>query len=282
MRLATLNVWGMRGDWDARLPLFQKGFQELDADVLTLQETIFTGDVDQVTEMLGPGYHLAQSSEREYDGQGITTASKWPLGAVLELDLNLTDRTGDFACTALITEVLAPFGRIWVANHFPDYQVDHERERCLQTALVARKLEELVADAPGHVIVAGDLDAEESSDSLRFWTGRHVLDDLSVCYRSAWEVVHPDDPLETYVPGNPHFVGPDWPFRGIDHILVRCGEHGRPTLPILDCRRTFDQPGATPSDHYGLVAELVDRPDGAEDGGAQAVEAAAGGLDQGG
>ncbi|TCO42508.1 endonuclease/exonuclease/phosphatase family metal-dependent hydrolase [Kribbella antiqua] len=258
MRLATLNVWGTRGDWDARLPVFQKGFQLLEADVLTLQETILTDDVDQVTAMLGPRYHLAHSSEREYDGQGITTASRWPIGQVLELDLNVSERTGDFACTALVTEILAPFGRIWVANHFPDYQVDHERERCLQTALVARQLEELVATFPGHAVVAGDLDAEESADSLRFWTGRHVIDDLSVCYRNAWEATHRDERLETYVPENPHFVDGEWPFRGIDHVLVRCGDHGRPTLPILTCTRIFDQPDATPSDHYGLLVELAE------------------------
>ena len=31
------------------------------------------------------------------------------------------------------------------------------------------------------------MDADEAADSMRFWTGRHVLGDLSVCYRSAWE-----------------------------------------------------------------------------------------------
>ena len=35
------------------------------------------------------------------------------------------------------------------------------------------------------MIVAGDMDADEASDSMRFWAGRHVIGDLSVCYRSA-------------------------------------------------------------------------------------------------
>jgi len=35
------------------------------------------------------------------------------------------------------------------------------------------------------------MDADEASDSLRFWTGRHVIEDMSVCYRSAWESTHP-------------------------------------------------------------------------------------------
>jgi exonuclease III len=80
MRLATLNTWGMRGDWEARLPVFRDGFRLLDADIVTLQETILTDDTDQAAEILGPEYYLAQQQDREKDGQGITTASRWPLG----------------------------------------------------------------------------------------------------------------------------------------------------------------------------------------------------------
>ena len=102
---------------------------------------MLTDRVDQAADMLGPGYHLAQQRAREADGQGITTASKWPLGRVFEIDFHLTERTRDFACTCLVTEVLAPppAGRVWVANHFPDYQLGHERERRLQSAAAARR-----------------------------------------------------------------------------------------------------------------------------------------------
>jgi exonuclease III len=193
MRLVTLNAWGMRGSWAARLPVFRRGFGALDADIVTLQETIFTNSTDQAADMLGPGYHLAQQRDREADGQGITTASRWPFGQVFEIDFHLTDHTRDFACTCLVTEVLAPepLGRIWVANHFPDYQPDHERERCMQSLAAARRLESLIAESPGHVIVAGDMDADADADSMRFWTGRHVIEDMSVCYRNAWEANPP-------------------------------------------------------------------------------------------
>lgn len=258
MRIATLNCWGMRGDWAARLPVFEGGFRTVDPDIVTLQEMILTKETNQAADMLGRGYHLAQQHDPESDGQGIATASRWPLGQVLEIDLHLTERTTEFACTCLVTEVLAPdpIGRVWVANHFPDYQLDHERERRTQTVAAARELEALVAEYPGHVIVAGDLDADVASDSLRFWTGRHVIDDTSVCYRSAWEATHPGESLETYVPDNPNQVDFDWPFRGIDHVLVRCGRSG-PTLAIRSCDRIFDRGEDIVSDHYGLVVELM-------------------------
>lgn len=113
-----------------------------------------------------------------------------------------------------------------------------------------------MAESPGHVIVAGDMDADDASDSMRFWTGRHVINDLSVCYRSAWESLHPGEPLATFTPQNPLSANPDWPFRGIDHILVRCGDSGGPSLAIRGCRRTFDRGPDSASDHYGLVADL--------------------------
>ena len=69
-----------------------------------------------------------------------------------------------------------------MANHLPDYQLDHERERRLQTVAVARVLEQVVSESLGHVILAGDMDADLAADSIRFLTGRHVIDDMSVCY----------------------------------------------------------------------------------------------------
>jgi hypothetical protein len=121
VRVATLNTWGTRGDWPRRQRILRNGLDDLNADLVTLQETIVAGDYDQAADVLLDEYHLVHSQAREADGQGITTASRWPVGETIELDLNVTGRTGDFACTSLITEVLAPapLDRIWLVNHSP-------------------------------------------------------------------------------------------------------------------------------------------------------------------
>lgn len=258
LRIATLNTWGTRGDWAARRPVLADQFSMLDADVLTLQETILTDDYDQARDVLADAYHLVHQREREPDGQGITTASRWPIGEVLEVDLHLTARTGGFASTTVICEILAPppLGRLWLANHLPDWQLDHEHERQLQAVAAARTLEHLVTQRPGHVLVAGDFDAEPAATSVRFWTGHHALEELSVCYRDAWASAHPDAPGHTFAPDNPNSADWDWPYRRIDYVLIRCGLHGGPTLQIRRCARTFDQPHTSISDHYGLVADL--------------------------
>jgi endonuclease/exonuclease/phosphatase family metal-dependent hydrolase len=259
LRLYTHNIWGRQGDWDARRRVLAEGIRALDPDVITLQETIVLQGHDQVADLLGDRYHVAHSRERAPDGTGISIASRWPIGAIHEPDLNVTSRTGDFACTTLIAEIDAPdpFGPVLLVNHFPDYQVDHERERELQTVLVARFIEDRLRQRPSHVLLSGDLDAEPDAASLRFLAGRQSLDGMSACYRNAWDAVHPGELGGTFVASNP-LAPDDWPYQRIDHILIRCGERGGPTLRIEACELAFAEPvsGVWASDHFGLVADF--------------------------
>jgi hypothetical protein len=150
-----------------------------------------------------------------------------------------------------------PLERIWLDNNLPDWQPDHEHERELQAVRTATAVEDLLARKPGHVIVAGDFDADPAAASIRFWTGRQSLNGRSVCYRDAWESARPGEPGPTFVPGNPNSADWDWPYRRIDYILIRCARHGGPTLAVSSCERTFDHPASAISDHYGLVADLT-------------------------
>ena len=263
MRVATLNLFAHGGDWPARRAVLAAGFQDLDADLVALQETIVTDDEDQVVEVLGDDYHVVHQTDREPDGQGVSIASRWPVREVHEIDLNVTHRTRDFACTTLVAliDVPAPVGALLFVNHLPNWQVHLAYERELQAVATARFLEVAVLENNPHVVVAGDLDADPASASIRFWTGRQSLGGMSVCYRDAWESAHPAEPGHTFVPDNPLVTDRDWPFRRIDYLLVRCGEHGGPTLAIRSCELLFDRPGGAAgdtwaSDHFGVTADL--------------------------
>jgi hypothetical protein len=112
VRVATLNLWGRRGEWNERRRVLVEGFRKLRPDLVAFQEAVVGDGYDQVTDILGPDYHVAHQTEREAcrggdieDGQGISIASRWPLGDVREPDLNVTPRTADFACGTLIAEV---------------------------------------------------------------------------------------------------------------------------------------------------------------------------------
>ena len=272
VRVATLNLWGRRGEWEERRRLLAEGFRELEPDLVAFQEAVVGDGYDQVIDILGPAYHLAHQTDRELgrggdieDGQGISIASRWPIGEVWEPDLNVTPRTDDFACGAIIAEVLAPdpLGTLLFVNHLPNWQLTHEHERELQTVIVGRAIEE-IAERRGlrHVVLAGDLDATPDAASVRFWCGRQSLGGMSVCYRDAWGSTHPGEPGHTFTAENPLVTAENWDWelelgRRIDHIFVRCSAHG-PTLDIRACDRIFEEPvdGVWGSDHFGMIADL--------------------------
>jgi endonuclease/exonuclease/phosphatase family metal-dependent hydrolase len=262
IRVLTHNIYGQSAHWTDRRQVLIDGIGELSPDVIALQEAIRTDDYDQVIDLLGAEYHIIHSQEREPDGRGVAIASRWPISEIGELDLNVTPRTAEFACTTLIAEVQAPqpFGPLIMVNHFPNWQLNYEYEREMQTVLAARYIEELLAQHSRHVVLAGDLDAEADAASVRFLAGKQSLGGMSVCYRNAWDSSHPDEAGQTFSAHNPLVMESnwDWPFQQIDHIFVRCGRHGGPTLRIGACELAFNEPidGVWASDHFGLVADL--------------------------
>ena len=272
VRVLVQNLFGRRTDWPARRGALAAVLRELQPDLAAFPESVVTDDYDQVAELLGPDYHVAHQREREAGddsdvepGQGHSIASRWPLIETWELDLHVTPRTAGFACGLIAAEIEAPppIGRLLFAYHNPNWQLAFAFERELQAVAAARFLEELVDGREIHVVLAADLDADPPSSSARFWTGRQSLDGTSVCYRDAWESKHADEPGHTFgVPENPLGVDWDWPFRRIDYVFVRCGEHGGPTLEITACERIFDRPveGVWASDHFGLVVDLAVSP----------------------
>jgi endonuclease/exonuclease/phosphatase family metal-dependent hydrolase len=260
LRVATLNLRGQRGDWDARRRVLAEGLARLDADLVAFQEAVVTRQVDQVRQLLGDEYHIVHQRDREDDGQGVSIASRHPVVGRWQVDLAVSPRVAGAAVTTLVAQVEAPlpFGPLLFANHFPNWQLHLERERELQAVAAARSLEAAITGRHRHVVVVGDLAADPGAASTRFWTGRQSLAGLSVCYRDAWESAHPGQPGDTYAPDNPLSTDWDWPFRRIDYILARCGEHGGPTLAVSSCERIFDRPadGVWASDHFGLTADL--------------------------
>jgi endonuclease/exonuclease/phosphatase family metal-dependent hydrolase len=170
-----------------------------------------------------------------------------------------------YRCGAVIAEIAAPppFGRILVACHGNSWPRWAEHERELQALAVVRRLEQVAGGRETHVIVGGDFNATPDAASMRFWTGQQSLAGRSTAYRDCWESVHGDAPGWTFDPANP-LTAKDEPGldqgRRIDHLLVRCADHG-PTLAITDCRRALDAPvdGVWPSDHYGVIADFAPR-----------------------
>jgi endonuclease/exonuclease/phosphatase family metal-dependent hydrolase len=266
IRAATVNLFAQHGDWDRRREALRTSLRSLDADLLTFQEAVVDDSVDTAREVLGEGYHLAhQATGLVGDGahRGASVASRWPIRAVHEVDLHLTDRTWDYGCGAVLAEIDSPLGDLLVVSHGNSWAWWAERERELQAVAVVRRIDELLARRSAHVVLGGDFNAEPQTSSMRFFTGRMSLEGVSTAYRDAWENVHGDEPGHTLDPRNPlrQIEEPGEPRgRRVDYLLVRCGDHG-PTLRIADAGLAVYEPvdGVQPSDHYGVFADLEAR-----------------------
>jgi endonuclease/exonuclease/phosphatase family metal-dependent hydrolase len=272
LRVLTLNLWGRNGAWEVRRAVLLDGLRELRPDLVAFQEAVRVDGYDQTSDLLGPEFYVArQTVGLVGDGNHATIASRYPLGRVREVDLNVTGRTADFPCVALAAEVRAPepVGPLLFVNHLPNFQLRFERERELQAVVVVRCVEELVGQHGPHVVLAGDFDATPDAASVRFLRGRQSLEGRSVCYRDAWESKHPGESGHTFSPRNPLVGSPGEPLevegemaqelgRRIDYVMIRCGNHG-PTLGVSSCELVFDQPteGVWASDHFGVVADLA-------------------------
>lgn len=270
VRVLTLNLWQQYGAWVERRSVLIDGIRTLQPDLVAFAESIKTTEYDQTVDLLGEGFNMAYSKTRDANGMGVSIASRWLLEEVQEVDLNVTSRTAGFPCTALVATVIAPdpIGPLLFVNHFPNFQLNLERERELQAIATARVVEERIGQSKRQAIVVGDFDADPEAASVRFWSGRQSLGEMSVCYRDVWQSVHPEEPGHTFTPCNPvvkdEFVKGmrpfrDWPFRRIDYIFLRYGAHGGTSLDITACERIFDEPvnGVWASDHFGLVADLA-------------------------
>jgi endonuclease/exonuclease/phosphatase family metal-dependent hydrolase len=206
LRILTFNLLSPdHADWPRRRAVIRNGLDQLRPDIVALQETVWGRGYDQASDLLGSDYQVVRHSARSPDGVGAVLASRWPFGIVREVDLHVTPRVTLPWAAAVVAEVELPppYGLSLFAHHKPTYEIGYARERELQAVACARFIEDLIAARDLHVILFGDFDDSPDSASIRFWTGRQSLHELSVAYRDAWEATHPGDPGHTFSPTNP-------------------------------------------------------------------------------
>jgi endonuclease/exonuclease/phosphatase family metal-dependent hydrolase len=261
IRVLTFNILSTdHASWGRRLQAARTGLQALRPDILALQETQPGHAQDQVTDLLGPDYHVVENSVRSGDMVGAALVSRWPFVNVREVDLSVAPRVPSAAAVVAELELPRPFGLTVLVHHGAAYQFGYARERELQAVACARFVEDYVAGRNAHVVLLGDFNDTPDSSSVRFWTGRQSLEGLSVAYQDAWETKGSADAGHTFSPSNPLVRAGEMPLelgRRIDYIMIRSGIHG-PSLAIADCRRILDKSvdGIWASDHFGVVADL--------------------------
>lgn len=123
---------------------------------------------------------------------------------VHESELPSTDRPAprEFVARGTVAEMAGPAGAFLFVNHKPSWRPAYEHERELESVAMADFIDEVVSDRDLPVVLAGDLDAEPTAASIRFWCGRQSLHGRSVAYRDACELARPGDPDRTFANEN--------------------------------------------------------------------------------
>jgi endonuclease/exonuclease/phosphatase family metal-dependent hydrolase len=265
VRIATWNLWGRYGPWEARLPVIVENLRAIDADILALQEVWEDDERSQARELAealalaAPVY--AHNLERDGARSGNAVLSRWP---ITRHEVRVLPRRGAFGAVdeegeerlCVFAEVDGPRGPIQMFCAHLSWSSDHSAVRQEQTREIARFLTE-TRPRPFPAVLCGDLNAEPSSDELRLLTGRAASPVPRVVLRDAWEAAGNRDPGFTWSNANPFAASNLDLDRRIDHILV-----GQPKLGgaghVLEARLAGDLvvDGMWGSDHLAVVAEL--------------------------
>jgi endonuclease/exonuclease/phosphatase family metal-dependent hydrolase len=263
VRVLTWNIWWRFGPWEARQPALAAVLRQQDPDVALLQEVFAEeGGRHQAAELAGvQQMHWAAADIPFRNGLAFCNAvlSRWPITATETV--RLPNRDGHPGHRhALVAHLDTPGGRRTVVSVHLEWPYDQSATRVTQAIALA----ELVAarspePAEGYpVVVGGDLNATPDSDEVRLLTGRRP--GAATVFQDVWEAAGPtDDPGWTWHPDNPYLAEATWPRRRLDYLLVRWPRK-RPAGNPARCWLAGTAPvdGVVPSDHYAVVADLLD------------------------
>jgi endonuclease/exonuclease/phosphatase family metal-dependent hydrolase len=265
VRIATWNLWGRYGPWEARLPVIIENLGAINADILALQE-VWDDDTrsqaQEIAEALGcPEPVFAPNLERDGARSGNAVVSRWPITRHEVLSLprkgayDAIDEEGEERL-CLFAEVAGPRGPIQMFCAHLSWSDDHSSIRQEQVAEICRFVRAM-RPRPFPAVLCGDLNADPSSDEIRMLTGRHASPVPRVVFRDAWEAAGNEEPGYTWSNANPFAAAGLDVNRRIDHVMV-----GHPKLGgvghVVGAHIAGDVPvdGLWGSDHLAVVAEL--------------------------
>ena len=271
VRIATWNLWGRYGPWEARLPAIIETLRRLDADIVGLQEVWEDDDRSQAAELAAAlGYTepvFAANLDRDGARSGNAVLSRWPIGrrevrtlpreahGVGANPLVFSDDEGEERLVVL-AEIDAPRGPIQIYCAHLSWRGDHSAVRQAQAAAICSFVRE---NRPRTfpAVLLGDLNADPDSDELRLLTGQGAGAVPGVVFRDAWEWAGNVDRGATWSNDNPFAAAALDLDRRIDHILVAAPKANGCGQPLTAARFGTDPvDGMFGSDHYGVVSEL--------------------------
>lgn len=264
LRLMTLNIWNLSGDWRARRTEIVKWIDRLRPDVVCLQEVVQTPDgqnqADWIAESLAGDWHVAFAGRPVMMEAvfGNAVLSRWPIDSTSDVDLSDAPQGRDDETQRIVVHARTNGLDVFCTHLNWRYDEGDIREaQVLVLDDAVRKLADPGASVPP--IIAGDFNAEPDSAEIRFLTGNQSMGGRSVYYQDAWRVAGGRGPGFTWDNRNSYASVDREPDRRIDYVFVgwrRDGSKGvgRVESARVVCDRSLT--GAFASDHFGLLVEI--------------------------
>jgi endonuclease/exonuclease/phosphatase family metal-dependent hydrolase len=259
LRVVTLNIWNLSGDWRARRVAILAVLRGCEPDVVCLQEVVENDRGNQAawlaSELGDWSYAYAGEPAYGFDALfGNAVLSRRPIDATDSVRLPYEDDELETQRVALHART----GGVDVFSTHLAWQLHdaalRERQVLALTDFVSARTDTSAGIGP---IVAGDFNAEPDSTTIRYLTGLQPLNGASTYLQDAWRLAGDGGPGLTWRDTNPHAALDAEPERRLDYIFS--GHHGRAgTGRPLACRVVADEPvdGTWPSDHFGVLADL--------------------------
>jgi endonuclease/exonuclease/phosphatase family metal-dependent hydrolase len=260
LRVLTLNIWNLSGDWRSRRHAILAVLQRFEPDVVCLQEVVAGERGNQagwLASELG-GWSLAYAGEPPHTATearfGNAVLSRWPItrSSSAHLPYEPDEQEVRRVVVHARTEAIDVF-----STHL-SWQLHDAALRERQVRVLAQFISEQ-ADPSARLgpVIAGDFNAEPDSTAIRYLSGLGSLDGASAYFQDAWRLAGDGGPGLTWSDRNPHAAMDQEPDRRIDYVFS--GFHGRTgTGRPVECVVVADEPveGVWPSDHFGVLAVL--------------------------
>jgi endonuclease/exonuclease/phosphatase family metal-dependent hydrolase len=278
LRIATLNVWNKAGPWPQRLPLIRQELARLDPVVVGLQEVLRfavnglsefepSSHNCQATEIAeGLDYRVAYAEASDYSNGlkfGNALLSRYPIRESRTFVLPDAG-SGESRCL-LYAALETPYGVLPVFVTHLNWKLHHGSVRFLQVQAIVERVFELAPLSAESLppVLMGDFNADPDSDEIRYLRGLKVEAGKSVFFADAWHYAGDGSFGATFDRKNHHARLSHEPPRRIDYVFVRGPDkllRGEPVHTEL----AFAAPGPSgdvwPSDHFGLVTDLIFQP----------------------
>lgn len=260
LRVLTLNIWNLTGDWRARRHAIVAVVRRWEPDVVCLQEVV-ANDRGNQAEWLAAAlgeWAVAYAGEPLRGGPalfGNAVLSRRPIDATASGPLPHVEDAAEVRRVVLHART----GGVDVFSTHLSWQLHDAALRERQVQALVRFVDDRTDPAATiGPVVAGDFNAEPDATAIRYLCGLAALDGTSTYLQDAWRLAGDGGPGITWSNANPHAALDREPDRRLDYVFSGFRGRGGAGRPI-ECRVVADAPvdGVWPSDHFGVLAVLA-------------------------